>query len=144
MRTTTTTTKTKMAVVDISGPTDPEESSLRRMKRATSVPSPGQAHARVASRRSMTRRRATLPTPSAWLNGAEAAAAAGGSAPGTRANPCGNAENPRQRLPSRRPERGAGDDDGGDGEPPLPDFVWDPADIVGAYAALFAVRLPSP
>ena len=79
-----------------------------------------------------------MPTPSAWLNGAEAAAAAGGSAPAGKKQTTDDATNPRQRLPSRRGSGGDGDGDGDSG-PPLPDFIWDPSDIIGAYAGLLTV-----
>ena len=82
-----------------------------------------------------------MRTPSAWLNGAEAAAAAGGSAPpNVGDNATTDIRNaPRQRLPARRGEGNGDNNENGGGEPPLPDFVWDPADIVGAYASLFVV-----
>jgi hypothetical protein len=82
-----------------------------------------------------------MPPPSAWLSGVEAAAAAAGSAPN---NSSAKNQNPRQRLASRPTQDGDGGGDG-DEEPQLPDFVWDPADIIGAYAGLFTVSaIPPP
>lgn len=77
--------------------------------------------------------------PAAWLDGAKAAAAQGGSSPNNRSI---DGANP-QRLPTRKSDRGpqgdeegdANDDEDGD----LPEFVWDPDDALFAYGSLAAV-----
>ena len=75
----------------------------------------------------------------AWLDGAKAAAAQGGSSPNNRSI---NGANP-QRLPTRKGDRGEpGDAPGGGGDPDedeFPDFVWDPKDALFAYGSLAAV-----
>ena len=78
--------------------------------------------------------------PAAWLDGAKAAAAQGGSSPNNRSI---DGANP-QRLPTRKSDRDPqGDEEGDanddeDGED-LPEFVWDPDDALFAYGSLAAV-----
>ena len=70
-----------------------------------------------------------------WLNGAEAAAAAGGSSPDNAPKP---GTTPRARLPARRDPNDP--DDGRDVEERLlPDFFWDPTDVLLSYSALLFV-----
>lgn len=92
---------------------------------------------RCASSSRRTRR--GVVAPAAWLDGAKAAAAQGGSSPNNRSI---DGANP-QRLPTRKsdresegsgPERDEEDDTNDDAE-----FVWDPDDALFAYGSLAAV-----
>ena len=90
------------------------------------------------------RTRRGVVAPAAWLDGAKAAAAQGGSSPNNRSI---DGANP-QRLPTRKSDRkseGSGDEEGdeegdaNDDEGDFPEFVWDPDDALFAYGSLAAV-----
>ena len=111
----------------------------RLAARTRARPSPLRAPIRRCALSSRRTQRGVV-APAAWLDGAKAAAAQGGSSPNNRSIDVANP----QRLPTRKSDRDPqGDEEGDanddeDGED-LPEFVWDPDDALFAYGSLAAV-----